>query len=65
VDTNCIGCAICPEIAPGIFRSNLEEGYEYVYKQPSCEEEERLCAEAMEMCPVDAIRKNGYNLDHE
>lgn len=59
VNTTCIGCTICPEIAPEFFRSNLEEGYEYVYRQPSCEAEERLCAEAMAICPVNAIRDDG------
>jgi len=65
VDTNCIGCTLCPEIAPGLFRSNHEEGYEYVCRQPSCDEEERLCAEAMEICPVNAIKEDGNNTDQE
>ncbi len=57
VDSECIGCSICPEIAPDNFKSNLQEGYEYVCRQPSSEEEEQLCAEAMEICPVDAIKR--------
>jgi len=65
VDTNCIGCTLCPEIAPSLFRSNHEEGYEYVCKQPSSEEEEKLCTEAMDICPVNAIREDGNNLDKE
>ena len=65
VDTNCIGCTICPEIAPGLFKSNHEEGYEYVCKQPSSEEEEKLCAEAMDICPVNAIRKEDDNSDKD
>jgi ferredoxin len=59
VDTKCIGCDICPEISPGNFCSNLEEGYEYVCRQPINETEEKLCAEAMEICPVNAIRDDG------
>jgi len=59
VNTRCIGCTICPEIAPANFASNLEEGYEYVCKQPADRDEESLCREAMEICPVDAIMDNG------
>ncbi|MCP3954041.1 MAG: ferredoxin [Desulfobacterales bacterium] len=59
VSDRCIGCTICPEIAPANFASNLDEGYEYVCKQPVDHEEEQLCREAMEICPVDAIQTNG------
>ena len=59
VDTRCIGCNVCAEIAPQNFRSELEEGYEYVCKQPTTETEEDLCLEAMEICPVDAIGNDG------
>jgi len=59
VSTRCIGCSICPEIAPLNFASNLDEGYEYVCKQPVDTAEEKLCREAMEICPVDAIGDDG------
>lgn len=61
VDESCIGCSICVEIAPDNFRSNLgfEEGYEYVFKQPVIESEEKQCIEAMEICPVSAIGDDG------
>jgi len=59
ISDRCIGCSLCPEIAPANFASNLEEGYEYVCKQPVDQAEERLCREAMEICPVDAIADNG------
>lgn len=55
VDERCIGCTICSAIAPHNFRSDHEQGYDYVYKQPENETEERLCAEAMDICPVNAI----------
>jgi ferredoxin len=63
VDERCIGCAICSAIAPQNFRSDLEQGYDYVYKQPDNDIEESLCAEAMAICPVNAIgagRTAGY-----
>ncbi len=59
IRSRCIGCALCPEIAPANFASNLEEGYEYVCKQPDSAAEEQLCCEAMEICPVDAIGNDG------
>lgn len=59
VDIRCIGCNVCAEIAPDNFRSDLEEGYEYVCKQPSTIVEEALCLEAMEICPVNAIWNDG------
>lgn len=58
VDTECIDCNLCSEIAPDNFRVNEEEGHDYVYKQPESEEEE-LCLEAMEACPVEAIGNDG------
>jgi ferredoxin len=57
VNQRCIGCCICSAIAPRNFRSNYEEGLDYVYKQPDDAEEQRLCAEAMDICPVNAIEK--------
>lgn len=59
VNESCIGCSICVEIAPDSFRSNLQEGYEYVFKQPETESEEKRCIEAMEICPVSAIGDDG------
>ena len=58
VNHRCIGCCICSAIAPRNFRSNHERGSDYVYKQPNGPEEERLCAEAMDICPVEAIDKH-------
>ena len=59
VDTRCIDCSLCPEIAPSNFAANLEAGYEFVCKQPENTAEEQLCREAMGICPVDAIGDDG------
>ena len=59
VDEECIDCNLCSEIAPDNFRVNEEEGHDYVYKQPTTGEEEDLCVEAMESCPVEAIGDDG------
>jgi ferredoxin len=58
VNHRCIGCCICSAISPENFRSDHERGVDYVYKQPHGPEEQRLCAEALDICPVDAIDKH-------
>ncbi|MBF0239005.1 MAG: ferredoxin [SAR324 cluster bacterium] len=59
VDEECIDCNLCSELAPDNFTVNLEDGHDYVYKQPITSEEESNCQEAMESCPVDAIGNDG------
>jgi ferredoxin len=58
VDARCIGCAVCAEIAPRIFRFDHEQGCAYVFRQPDGDAEDGLCTEAVEICPVDAIGDN-------
>ena len=55
VDIECIDCDLCRETAKDNFTRKEDEGYSYVYKQPENEDEEQLCKEAMEGCPVEAI----------
>src|SRR5207253_9145551 len=59
VDDQCIDCDLCRETAPANFRRNDDGGHSYVYKQPESPEEEALCKEAMEGCPVEAIGSDG------
>ena len=63
VDRSCIGCELCGEISPGNFSPNTDlehpDAYYYVSRQPGTDEEENLCAEAMDMCPVNAIGNDG------
>ena len=59
VDEQCIDCDLCREIAPENFTRNEDEGYSFVYKQPENGEEEALCREALEGCPVEAIGDDG------
>jgi ferredoxin len=59
VDNQCIDCDLCRETAPDNFTRNDDGGYSYVYKQPGTPEEEALCKEAKEGCPVEAIGDNG------
>jgi len=59
VDEQCIDCDLCRETAPANFTRSEEGGYSYVFKQPTTPEEEALCMEALEGCPVEAIGNNG------
>ena len=57
VDTNCIDCDVCRDLAQNNFTREDDGGYSYVYKQPTTPQEEALCQEALEVCPVEAIGK--------
>ncbi len=59
VDHECIDCDLCRTTAPENFRANEDEGYSYIYKQPTTGEEEELCQQALEECPVEAIGNDG------
>jgi ferredoxin len=59
VDSQCIDCDLCRETAPDNFRRNDEAGFSYVFKQPETPEEEALCKEALDNCPVEAIGNDG------
>src|SRR5258708_10407971 len=59
VDDQCIDCDLCRETAPANFTRDDDGGHSYVFKQPTTPEEETLCKEAMEGCPVEAIGSDG------
>ena len=59
VDRTCIACDACCIAAPDHFAMDNDDGHAYVNKQPSTPEEEELCKEAMEGCPVESIGDNG------
>jgi len=59
VNSNCIDCDVCRDIAPDNFTREVENGYSFVYKQPDNNRELDLCREAMDACPVDAIGDDG------
>ncbi len=58
-DSSCIDCDLCRQTAPNNFSRNDEGGYTRVTKQPGNPEEETLCSEAKEGCPVEAIGNDG------
>ena len=53
---DCDGCAYCAAVAPGNFEYDRETNRYYVVRQPLNPEEEESVREAVEDCPVDAIR---------
>lgn len=59
VDKSCIACDACTGIATEFFKMNDDEGHAYVSKQPITKEEQDLCEEALEACPVLAIGNDG------
>jgi ferredoxin len=59
ITEQCIGCSLCYELSPENFGMNLDEGYDFVFKQPETQEDEALCLKAIQSCPVDAIRDDG------
>jgi len=59
VDSQCIDCDLCRTTAPNNFKQNPDEGYSFVYAQPTNDEEAKLCQEAMDECPVEAIGNDG------
>jgi len=59
VDEQCIDCDLCRETAPANYTRSEDGGYSYVFRQPNTPEEEALCMEALEGCPVEAIGNNG------
>lgn len=65
VDTNCIDCDVCRDLAENNFTRHDDGGYSYVYKQPETPQEESLCQEALEVCPVEAIGKESLEKSSE
>jgi ferredoxin len=59
VDDTCIDCDLCRETAPGFFARFDEGAHSIVAKQPETEDERKLCEEALEKCPVEAIGNDG------
>ena len=59
VDRECIACDACVLAAPDNFSMDEDDGHAFVTVQPTTPEEEELCEEAMEGCPVEAIGNDG------
>src|SRR5829696_2753932 len=53
VDSTCIDCDACRQIAPTIFRDHGDQSS--VYRQPETEEEARLALMSLVACPTASI----------
>jgi ferredoxin len=49
----CIGCTLCPQICPEVFK--MEGDKAVVYVDPVPKEVEDTCKDAASQCPVNAI----------
>ena len=59
VDKECIACDACIMAAPDHFDMDEDDGHAFVKIQPKNEEENELCQEALDSCPVEAIGDDG------
>jgi ferredoxin len=55
VDSTCIDCGLCREIAPRFFALSAESGLSYVQTQPFSSEDTVLAQQAMDQCPTESI----------
>ncbi|HEV8430075.1 MAG TPA: ferredoxin [Pyrinomonadaceae bacterium] len=58
VTQDCLACESCQVVAPNNFRYG-DNGLSYVFKQPSDPEELKQCEEAVDYCPMEAVRNDG------
>ena len=57
VNTECIACDTCHDIAPNHFKLVDDYDHAIVSCQPKSDAEISLCGEALTLCPVAAIGK--------
>lgn len=58
VTEDCLACEVCQTVAPNNFRYN-DKSMSYVFKQPTTPEEIKQCEDALDHCPMEAIRDDG------
>lgn len=58
VDNTCIDCDLCRAEVPEVFARH-DDGYSYVFAQPTSEEVLEKTIEVLGNCPVEAIGSDG------
>ncbi|NLD79250.1 MAG: ferredoxin [Mollicutes bacterium] len=56
-EEECIGCGACVSLCPEVFDFN-DEGYATAKEEKISEELTQKVIDALESCPVDAIKRN-------
>jgi len=56
-EEECIGCGACVSLCPEVFDFN-DEGYATAKEEEISEELTQKVIDALESCPVDAIKRN-------
>ncbi|MCP5119727.1 MAG: ferredoxin [bacterium] len=56
IESECIGCGLCLERAPGNFQIPAGVTAARVFKQPGTSAEEQACFEACDYCPMGALQ---------
>ena len=64
VTEDCLACESCQHFAPNNFRDG-EYGMSYVFKQPATPEELKQCREALDHCPLEAMREKWDTRDND
>jgi ferredoxin len=59
VDSTCIDCDMCRELAPSSFRRNDEIGLSIVFHQPVSALEREQARHALTSCPTESIGDDG------
>ena len=55
VDSTCIDCGLCREIAPAFFALSADSGLSYVHAQPLSSADIILAQQAVDQCPTESI----------
>ena len=56
----CVACAVCYAEAGDNIRFDDHVARSYVYKQPEGDNEMAAVREAVDMCPVEAVKEDGW-----
>ena len=64
VDKQCIDCDLCRAEVPQVFARH-DDGYSYVFAQPTDDEVMEKTMEVIGNCPVEAIGHDGEEHPHE
>jgi ferredoxin len=55
VDSTCIDCDTCRQLAPAVYARSAEAGASYVHRQPGTPEERERALMALVACPTASI----------